>query len=108
MSTSSLDTPAPAAADPARFLLDRLAALRQSVTALVEHRSADDPTAHDPLRGLYVSQEAVSRLLRAPERTAPDGELRLESSSGWPPSIWTNCTPEGCCGPGTGTADGSH
>lgn len=86
MSTSPPDTSAPAAEPPvdpgapgpARFLLGRLAALRHSVTALVAHRSADDPTAHDPLRGLYVSQEAVSRLLRAPEAASPDGDVRLD------------------------------
>ncbi|MFH9070497.1 ATP-binding protein [Streptomyces alboflavus] len=49
--------------DPAHALLARLADLRRTVTALVEHRSTDDPTAHDPLRGLYVPDEAVSHLL---------------------------------------------
>ncbi|KUF18731.1 ATP-binding protein [Streptomyces silvensis] len=64
-----------AAAGPARFLLDRLVALRQSVTALVEQRSADDPTADDPLRGLYVSAEALSHLLREWPRALPAGDL---------------------------------
>ncbi|MEU8588798.1 ATP-binding protein [Streptomyces sp. NPDC048664] len=44
-------------------LLSRLALLRDRVAALVEHRSADDPTAADPLRGLYLSEDAVRRLL---------------------------------------------
>ncbi|GAB7103188.1 ATP-binding protein [Streptomyces phaeofaciens JCM 4814] len=44
-------------------LLTRLAALRDRVAALVEHRAAGDPTADDPLRGLYLSEEAVRHLL---------------------------------------------
>lgn len=73
MSTSSLQGPSATAArprrtdaaGPAHFLLDRLAGLRQLVSALVEHRSADDPTANDPLRGLYMSAESVRHLLHA-------------------------------------------
>ncbi|MFH9730335.1 ATP-binding protein [Streptomyces sp. NPDC017260] len=63
---------APYDGDPAHTLLARLAALREQVTALVEHRSATDPTADDPLRGLYLSNEAVQHLLRAwPSGDAP-------------------------------------
>jgi hypothetical protein len=50
--------------EPAAALLTRLSALRDRVAALVAHRSADDPTADDPLRGLYLSEEAVRHLLR--------------------------------------------
>ncbi|MFK8912119.1 ATP-binding protein [Streptomyces sp. YS-3] len=50
-------------ADPADALLARLAVLRERVSALVEHRAADDPTAGDPLRGLFLSEEAVRHLL---------------------------------------------
>ncbi|MFD4604468.1 AAA family ATPase [Streptomyces sp. NPDC058464] len=54
--------------EPAAPLLTRLAALHDRVAALVAHRSADDPTADDPLRGLYLSEEAVRHLLHpAPE-----------------------------------------
>lgn len=49
--------------DPAQALLAHLAALRERVSALVEQRSAADPTADDPLRGLYLSDEAVHHLL---------------------------------------------
>ncbi|WP_079102814.1 ATP-binding protein [Streptomyces sp. TP-A0356] len=49
----------------------RLAALRDQVALLVDHRSADDPTATDPLRGLYLSQEAVRHLLRPAEPLPP-------------------------------------
>ncbi|GHD30485.1 hypothetical protein GCM10010313_73150 [Streptomyces violarus] len=52
---------------PATALLARLAELRDRVALLVEHRSAGDPTAGDPLRGLYLSEEAVRHLLRPAE-----------------------------------------
>ncbi|MGW2011096.1 ATP-binding protein [Streptomyces nigrescens] len=43
-------------------LRGRLAGLRERVARLVERRSADDPTAADPLRGLYVTPETARRL----------------------------------------------
>ncbi|MGW1866277.1 AAA family ATPase [Streptomyces mauvecolor] len=49
----------------ARALLFRLDHLRTAVAALVAARSADDPTAQDPLRGLYVSAETAARLASA-------------------------------------------
>lgn len=62
---------------PARALLARLGELRGRVSALVEQRSAGDPTADDPLRGLYLSEEAVRHLLdtwpAAPDGPAADG-----------------------------------
>ncbi|MGW2814446.1 ATP-binding protein [Streptomyces sp. NPDC001415] len=51
--------------EAARALLLRLDQLRTTVAALVEARSADDPTAQDPLRGLYVSAETAARLASA-------------------------------------------
>ncbi|MEV8565921.1 ATP-binding protein [Streptomyces sp. NPDC051322] len=48
--------------------------LRDRVAELVGRRSATDPTAGDPLRGLYLSEEAVRHLLRTggeDERSAP-------------------------------------
>jgi hypothetical protein len=75
--------------DPATALVARLHALRERVALLVEQRSADDPTAGDPLRGLYLSEEAVRHLLRPvePVRPAPpalDGQPqdRLAELSG--------------------------
>lgn len=53
-------SPAP---PPADALLVRLARLRDRVAELVASRSAADPTASDPLRGLYLSVEAVQHLL---------------------------------------------
>ncbi|MGV9900547.1 hypothetical protein ACWDVV_42335, partial [Streptomyces tendae] len=50
--------------DSGRSLSERLTVLRDRVAALVEHRTADDPTADDPLRGLYLPDEAVHHLLR--------------------------------------------
>ncbi|MFD7668571.1 ATP-binding protein [Streptomyces sp. NPDC059788] len=95
MNTSPLDAPLPAAAGPecagpgdadpagpAHSLLERLAGLRHAVTALVEQRSAGDPTANDPLRGLYVSGDAVSHLLRTWPRTVPKVDVRAGSPTG--------------------------
>ncbi|GAA3074318.1 hypothetical protein GCM10020000_69170 [Streptomyces olivoverticillatus] len=92
MNTSSLEHTSPTAApprgpggaDPTRSLLDRLAGLRQTVTALVERRSADDPTANDPLRGLYLSEEAVRHLLRTRLAPVPDAAGRPAGPTGWP------------------------
>jgi hypothetical protein len=66
--------------DPARALLASLAVLRERVTALVEHRTAADPTADDPLRGLYLSDEAVDHLLRT--WPSGDGPEAVEPLSG--------------------------
>ncbi|MFF9034880.1 ATP-binding protein [Streptomyces sp. NPDC014892] len=44
-------------------LLIRLARLRERVAELVAERGAGDPTASDPLRGLYLSEEGVRHLL---------------------------------------------
>ncbi|WP_280880313.1 ATP-binding protein [Streptomyces pseudovenezuelae] len=41
----------------------RLGALRDRVAELVDLRSADDPTSADPMRGLYLSDEAIRHLL---------------------------------------------
>ncbi|MGI5458362.1 ATP-binding protein [Streptomyces sp. CA-249302] len=65
--TTRTPTYAPTDADPAATLVARLHALRDRVAVLVEHRSVDDPTAGDPLRGLYLSEEAVRHLLRPVE-----------------------------------------
>ncbi|WP_416070232.1 ATP-binding protein [Streptomyces scabiei] len=51
---------------PDRDPQGRLARLRERVAELVARRGAGDPTAGDPLRGLYVSEEGVRRLLEAP------------------------------------------
>ncbi|WUW92956.1 ATP-binding protein [Streptomyces sp. NBC_01451] len=65
--------------EPAAGLLARLSRLRAQVARLVELRSADDPTADDPLRGLYLSEEAVRHLLVRPGTEDP------RDSPGGPP-----------------------
>ncbi|MFF2999749.1 ATP-binding protein [Streptomyces sp. NPDC057950] len=58
--------PVPTEAVPveaADAILPRLSRLRERVALLVEQRSATDPTATDPLRGLYLPEEAVRHLL---------------------------------------------
>ncbi|TDC72241.1 ATP-binding protein [Streptomyces hainanensis] len=76
------DGPAPDGrgdADPAGALLVRLARLWDRVAWLVEDRSAGDPTAGDPMRGLYLSGDAVRHLLHTGPTAArgaapgPDG-----------------------------------
>ncbi|UKY53271.1 ATP-binding protein [Streptomyces inhibens] len=52
--------------DASGALLGRLAGLRERVAGLVERRSAGDPTASDPLRGLYVTPETARRLAAQP------------------------------------------
>ncbi|WP_030693826.1 ATP-binding protein [Streptomyces globisporus] len=51
-------------------LLGLLSALRNRVAALVDARSAGDPTAGDPLRGLYVTGETARRIAAEPGPTA--------------------------------------
>ncbi|GHD63090.1 ATPase AAA [Streptomyces mirabilis] len=69
-SSSTGDTsPATAFEGSADALLFRVSRLREHVALLVEHRSATDPTAADPLRGLYLSEDAVRHLL---EPAGPD------------------------------------
>ncbi|UUU30753.1 ATP-binding protein [Streptomyces sp. CA-210063] len=60
---ASHDSPAAPASPTTDALLLRLARLRDRVAELVSERGAGDPTAGDPLRGLYVSEEAVRHLL---------------------------------------------
>ncbi|MES4833798.1 ATP-binding protein, partial [Streptomyces anthocyanicus] len=84
MTTADTRAPAPASTtgtpaaappgDSGRALLARLEVLRERVAALVEHRTADDPTADDPLRGLYLPDEAVHHLLRTWPSADADGE----------------------------------
>ncbi|SES34866.1 ATPase family associated with various cellular activities (AAA) [Streptomyces sp. yr375] len=56
-------------------LLGRLGGLRERVGELVDRRAVGDPTAGDPLRGLYLSEEAVRHHLLAGAGTgsATDG-----------------------------------
>ncbi|MER5551145.1 ATP-binding protein [Streptomyces sp. NPDC002793] len=69
---------------PSHPLLARLDGLRRTVTALVEHRSAGDPTADDPLRGLFLSDEAVGHLLRNWPARGRDSDVPPRTPAGWP------------------------
>jgi hypothetical protein len=71
-------------ADPAGALLARLARLRERVALLVDRRAADDPTADDPLRGLYLSEEAVRRHLLLAAETG-GGEAPAGRAADAPP-----------------------
>ncbi|MGW3011132.1 ATP-binding protein [Streptomyces sp. NPDC001219] len=62
-------------------LLARLAGLRARVADLVERRSADDPTASDPLRGLYVTPETARRLAAQPPTTGTNAPYPEERSA---------------------------
>ncbi|MFI1352435.1 ATP-binding protein [Streptomyces sp. NPDC020898] len=67
---------------PTSGLLARLSQLRRQAALLVERRSADDPTADDPLRGLYLSEDAVRHVLvRA--SAAHEPQVSPESESGF-------------------------
>ncbi|MEU7310434.1 ATP-binding protein, partial [Streptomyces albidoflavus] len=85
----------PDAAAPA--LLARLAVLRDGVAALVARRAAGDPTAEDPLRGLYVSDEAARQLL---DRWRPeeDAEGSEESGAPAPGAVAAGAHPDGAPG----------
>ncbi|AXG77570.1 ATP-binding protein [Streptomyces paludis] len=56
--------------DPSYPLLERLARLRDRVALLVDRRSATDPTANDPMRGMYLTDDRVRHLLFEPEGPA--------------------------------------
>ena len=56
-------------------LLGRLAVLEAQVRGAVERRRVDDPVPDDPFRGLYLSDQDVTRLLgQAIPGPAPDPE----------------------------------
>ncbi|MFK0020073.1 ATP-binding protein [Streptomyces sp. NPDC090798] len=88
--SSSTDSASPAALceGSADALVVRLSRLRERVAFLVEHRSATDPTAADPLRGLYLSEDAVRHLLEpagqdpAPESWVSERGDRLDLLAG--------------------------
>ncbi|MDV7223969.1 ATP-binding protein, partial [Streptomyces prunicolor] len=64
-------------------LLARLGHLRERVALLVDRRSAADPTATDPLRGLYLQEEAVRHLLlRSPEPEREQAPVAVELMHG--------------------------
>ncbi|NJQ07038.1 ATP-binding protein [Streptomyces lonarensis] len=69
------------AAGHAAALVARLRRLRSRVADLVDHRAGPDPTAGEPLRGLYLSEDAVRYLLNTdrPGPHAPAAAARDEA-----------------------------
>ncbi|MFI6416996.1 ATP-binding protein [Streptomyces sp. NPDC050842] len=68
-------------------MLELIAALRARVAALVDARAAGDPTAGDPLRGLYITEETARRIAAEPVRAAAgatggDAAVTLPDTSG--------------------------
>ncbi|MFF8840802.1 AAA family ATPase [Streptomyces sp. NPDC015130] len=53
-------------------MLELITALRARVAALVDSRAAGDPTAEDPLRGLYITEETARRIATEPVGVAED------------------------------------
>jgi hypothetical protein len=74
----------PVPADPSlEHLLARLQQVEVRVRAAVEARRATDPSPDDPFRGLYLSHDAVERILgdegvRETDLPAQDGAIAIE------------------------------
>jgi ATPase family associated with various cellular activities (AAA) len=62
-------------------LLGRVGAVEERIRLLVASRRAEDPQPDDPFRGLYLSDDAVDRLL-GQEYTRLDGQWS-EADPGW-------------------------
>ena len=62
-------------------VLGRLGVIEDRIRWLVAARRAGDPSPDDPFRGLYLSDDAVDRLLTAPRQPVdwPDANTRLEA-----------------------------
>ncbi len=60
-----------AAADEAGELVDWLRYVESRIAQAVEHRRVGDPAPDDPFRGLYVSEDAVDRLLAGAPGPSP-------------------------------------
>jgi hypothetical protein len=54
-------------------ILGRVGVVEERIRALVALRRADDPQPDDPFRGLYLSEEAVDRLLEGAQSSLEDG-----------------------------------
>ncbi|OIV37870.1 hypothetical protein BIV57_08905 [Mangrovactinospora gilvigrisea] len=72
-------------ADQPAVLESLVEAVRTRVAARVAALAGDDPTAEDPLRGLYLTPEAADRLLAAPApgaRAAGGPVVRMPAETG--------------------------
>ena len=64
-------------------VLARVRGVERRIRALVAHRRAGDPNPDDPFRGLYLSEDAVDRLLATP--LPPEGfDDELDALAGAP------------------------
>jgi hypothetical protein len=63
-----------------RYLRARIGLVEQRVAALVAHRRADDPAPDDPFRGLYLTDDAVDRVLATSDPAVPavEDDVRAE------------------------------
>ncbi|MEY9844557.1 ATP-binding protein [Streptacidiphilus sp. MAP5-3] len=87
--------------NPSAPLLARLDWLWERVARLVALRSADDPTADDPLRGLYLSPDAVRHLLLRAD-AASAGPVALPDPSEQPEGHDEPAEPEQVAPPADG------
>jgi len=65
------------------YLSGRVSLVERRVRALIDHRRRDDPNPDDPFRGLYLSDEAVDRLLQPavpPPPLPSDDRDRIEQA----------------------------
>jgi hypothetical protein len=63
--------------DGLAYLLARVGLVEDRIRSLVQHRRQDDPAPDDPFRGLYLTDEAVDRLLDTkPVSPLPDAAHR--------------------------------
>ncbi|MFB7358581.1 ATP-binding protein [Streptomyces gardneri] len=80
-------------------VLELIATLRARVAALVDTRATGDPTAGDPLRGLYITEETARRIAAEPVRTVGHDALdTLPDAPSTPPDTAATL-------PGTGGSD---
>ncbi len=58
------------------YLLARVRLVENNIRMLVAHRRIGDPAPDDPFRGLYLSEEAVDRILAGPSHP-PEADVAL-------------------------------
>ncbi|WP_159774638.1 ATP-binding protein [Streptomyces sp. HM190] len=75
--------------DVSRALLARLDLIRDRAAVLVERRSATDPTAGDPLRGMYLTEDAVRHLLGRADAEPADSRGAAEPADAPTPAATT-------------------
>ena len=86
------------------YLAGRVSLVEGRVRTLVAHRRLDDPNPEDPFRGLYLSDEAVDRLLRPslPAAAAAERRTRARRASLQRSRAGRRTRPAAAAGPGRG------